>query len=125
VIVKGTKQLGNFKRGINLYVPKRKTSAAPSGIVAATAGDLIISFGYFETATYTKISNIFWDFIFGEYNSESQILQWNSFIPNTWTLVTNNGETVATNPSTNSLIIPTTGWVYTVGSGHAITITAA
>ena len=25
MIVKGTKQLGNFKRGINLYVPKKRT----------------------------------------------------------------------------------------------------
>ena len=29
MIVKGTKQLRNFKKGINLYIPKRKTSAAP------------------------------------------------------------------------------------------------
>ena len=25
MIVKGTKQLGNFKRGVNLYVPKKRT----------------------------------------------------------------------------------------------------
>ena len=95
---------------------------APSGIVAATAGDLNISFGYIDPATYTKNNNILWTFSFGE--GEFQRLQWNSFIPNTWTLDTNNGETVATNPSTNSLIIPTTGWVYTVGDGPSITITA-
>ena len=29
MIVKGTKQLGNFKRGVNLYIPKRKTNAPP------------------------------------------------------------------------------------------------
>jgi len=28
MIVKKTKQLGNFKRGINLYIPKKKISAA-------------------------------------------------------------------------------------------------
>ena len=40
MIVKGTKQLGNFKRGINLYVPKRRSAAAPSASV--TAGSLFI-----------------------------------------------------------------------------------
>jgi hypothetical protein len=32
MIVKKTKQLGNFRRGINLYVPRRRSSSAPSGI---------------------------------------------------------------------------------------------
>ena len=45
MIVKGTKQLGNFKRGINLYVPKRKTAAAPSGIPTATANSIILQSG--------------------------------------------------------------------------------
>jgi hypothetical protein len=31
----------------------------------------------------------------------------------------------ATNPSANPLIIPTTGWTYTLGTGPAVTITAA
>jgi hypothetical protein len=99
--------------------------AAPSGIVAATAGDLIISFGYFENQTYTKLSNTSWRVEFGEGNSEFQRLQWNTFIANTWTLDTNNGETIATNPSTNSAVIPTSGWIYTIGDGPAVTITAA
>ena len=43
MIVKGTKQLGSFKRGINLYVPKRKTSAAPSGIPTATTNTVNIT----------------------------------------------------------------------------------
>jgi hypothetical protein len=97
--------------------------AAPSGIVAATAGNLIISFGYFDSETYTKNNNTLWQFLFGE--GEFQRLEWNSFIPNTWTLNVNNGDIVATNPSTNSLIIPTTGWTYTIGDGPSITITAA
>lgn len=99
--------------------------AAPSVIVAATAGNLVISFGYFSGETYTKISNIFWNFNFGEGNSEFQRLQWNTFIANTWTLDVNNGDIVATNPSTNPLIIPTTGWTYTIGDGPAVTITSA
>jgi len=97
--------------------------AAPSGIVAATAGDLIISFGYVENATYTKLSNTSWRLEFGD--GEFQRLQWNSFTPNTWTLDANNGDIVATNPSTNSLIIPTTGWTYTLSGGPSITITSA
>jgi hypothetical protein len=110
--------------GLNLSVP-RIGAAAPSGIVAATAGNLIISFGYFSGETYTKNNNTLWTFSFGEGNSEFQRLQWNTFISNTWTLDTNNGEIVATNPSTNSSIIPTTGWTYTVESGPTITITTA
>ena len=107
------------------FIVKRDPIVIPAGIVAATAGNLIISFGYYSDTTYTKISNIFWNFNFGEGNSEFQRLQWNSFTPNTWTLDTNNGETVATNPSTNSAIIPTTNWIYTIGSGPSITITTA
>jgi len=101
------------------------SAPAPSGIVAATAGNLNIDFAYFSGTTYTKISNTFWNFNFGEGDSEYQRLQWNDFISNTWTLDVNNGDTVATNPSTNPLIIPTSGWTYTVGAGPTVTITAA
>ena len=46
MIVKGTKQLGNFKRGINIYVPKRiSTPPAPSGIPTATANSIILQSG--------------------------------------------------------------------------------
>jgi len=97
--------------------------AAPSGIVAATAGNLIITFAYFNDTTYTKISNTLWKFDFGD--GEYQRLEWNGLIPNTWTLDVNNGDPLAVNPSTNYLIIPTTGWIYTINSGPSITITAA
>ena len=97
--------------------------AAPSGIVAATAGNLNISFGYFDPATYTKLSNTEWKLDFGE--GEFQRLSYNIFSAFAWALDEDNGDTVATNPSANPLIIPTTGWVYTVGSGPAVTITAA
>jgi hypothetical protein len=100
-------------------------SSVSAGIVAATAGNLIISFGYFSGETYAKISNIFWNFNFGEGDSEYQRLMWNGFASNTWTLDVNNGDIVATNPSTNPLIIPTTQWIYTIGDGPAITITAS
>jgi len=98
--------------------------AAPSGIVAATAGDLIIDFGYTSGEIYTKNNNTLWVYNFGE-ESEFQRLSWNIFSANAWALDTNNGEIVATNPSSNSLIIPTSGWTYTVGAGPAVTITAA
>ena len=35
MIVKKTRQLGNFKRGINLYIPKRRSAAAPLGLPAS------------------------------------------------------------------------------------------
>ena len=37
MIVKGAKQLGNFKRGVNLYVPKKRTSASPAPITTSRA----------------------------------------------------------------------------------------
>ena len=102
---------------------KLPSAAAPSGIVAATAGDLIIDFGYFSGETYTKNNNALWVYNFGE-EADFQRLSYNIFSANAWALDTNNGEIVATNPSANSAIIPTTGWTYTVGSGPAVTITA-
>ena len=96
----------------------------PSGIVAATAGELIIDFGVASGEFYTKNNNTLWIYNFGE-EAEFQRLSWNIFSANAWALDTNNGEIVATNPSSNSLIIPITGWTYTVGDGPAVTITAA
>ena len=97
--------------------------AAPSGIVAATAGDLNISFGYFDPATYIKTNNTLWQFNFGE--GEFQKLSWNIVSPLAWALDANNGEIRATNPSLDSTIIPTTGWIYIIGTGPTVTITAA
>jgi len=97
--------------------------AAPSGIVAATAGNLIIVFGFPVPLEYVKINNTRWVFI-GD-DGVTGILTWNDFAPLTWALDINEPLTVATNPSTNPLIIPTTGWTYTVGEGPAVTITAA
>ena len=54
MIVKKTKQLGNFKRGVNLYVSKRR-SAAPSGIpVASTASIVVVGAGGVPSGTYNK-----------------------------------------------------------------------
>ena len=58
MIVKGTKQLGNFKRGINLYVPKRRSAAAPSGIPTATANSIILQSGdVYAEGSYAKQGN--------------------------------------------------------------------
>jgi len=57
MIVKKTKQLGNFKRGINLYVPKKRSE--PSGIPVVSTNAIVLSGligGYFSqlNGTYTK-----------------------------------------------------------------------
>jgi hypothetical protein len=97
--------------------------AAPSGIVAATAGDLNISFGYFNPATYTKLSNTWWQYDYGD--DSYHRLTWNTDVIGTWALDANSGEVRATNPSLDSTIIPTTGWIYIIGTGPTVTITAA
>ena len=98
--------------------------AAPSGIVAATAGNLNISFGYFNPATYTKLTNTEWRIDYGE--GDFHRLSYNIFSALAWALDANNGDIVATNSSINPLIIPTTGWTYTIGGpSPSITITAA
>lgn len=95
---------------------------APSGIVAATAGNLIITFAGGSNETYIKINNAYWSFDFDEGQKR---LTWNNFIPNAWALDENLGNYVAENPQAVSTLIPTSGWVYTTNSGLAITITAA
>jgi hypothetical protein len=113
-----------IKKNTTFKIP-RTGSGAPSGIVASTAGNLIISFGFYNLETYIKLSNTQWQFNFGE--GETQTLSWDIFSPLAWALDENNGQSfVATNPSTNPLIIPTTGWTYTIGGpSPSITITAA
>jgi hypothetical protein len=56
MIVKKTKQLGNFKRGINLYVPKKRiVSAAPSGIPVASASVIMNLTRYGSSSTTTLV----------------------------------------------------------------------
>jgi hypothetical protein len=55
MIVKKTKQLGSFKRGINLYVPKKRiVPAAPSGIPVSTTTLSINGGAGFPANTFTK-----------------------------------------------------------------------
>jgi len=130
MIVKKTKQLGKFKRGINLYVPTRRSSSAPSGIpVASTnsisvnsftlgkqsstlfSGQIIIDYedcGNDQTRSYgeqgqLEFSGGSWSYKYGPFNGCLE----------TWDFST------YTNPSTNANFIPTTGW------SPSITITAA
>jgi hypothetical protein len=129
MIVKKTNQLGNFKRGINLYVPRRRSSGAPSGIVAATAGNLVITFADTINKSYTKygvVPNAAWIYGEGDY---AWALEWNLDGDNKWRLRNDYYEADpvvrAKSPAATSAIIPTDGWVYTEGSGPTVTITAA
>ena len=108
MIVKGTKQLGNFKKGINLYIPKRKTSAAPSGIPVASTNTIIVTDTNGEwDGTYQKEGTFFRnesDFYetFG-YN-QGGFGQWAFYSED------NFGYVFATPPSSNINYIATTGW---------------
>ena len=55
MIVKGTKQLGNFKRGVNLYIPKRR-SAAPSGIPVASTASVVIAGNVHLNGVHTRVA---------------------------------------------------------------------
>jgi len=106
---------------------------APSGIVVATTTNVIITFGDTSSKNYERTSYP----AFTNYNINEpapgiafQVLDFNGEVANTWALsqyapVEEPALVIqATNTSINPLIIPTTGWTYTVGSGPAITITA-
>ena len=106
---------------------KLPSAAAPSGIVAATAGNLVITFDNFPSPpTYGKLLNTFWYYGEGDY---TWYLQWDLNSDSKWALrndlYSNDPVVAAKSPVATSAIIPTTGWVYTEGSGPAITITAA
>jgi hypothetical protein len=114
MIVKGTKQLGNFKRGVNLYIPKRKTSAAPSGIPVSTQTIIVTNAGSFN-ATYTNVvPTIVWS------NDGDLALELNP----TWRLRNSETNAELNNASSDANYIPTTGWTQN-GSPIAITLTAA
>ena len=105
------------------------TPAAPSGLPAASTGNLIITFADVSNGTAAKINNEYW-YVFIDSGGEEVVLQWTGTI---WTLQrVVNGEysgpfgSEANNNTSTSATIPTTGWIYTVtGYGSpAITITA-
>ena len=127
MIVKGTKQLANFKRGVNLYIPKR------SGIPVAGINSIIVN-----GETYTKANGIVYyieresvsDEVFGCTNDcgTNSVQDAIVYGDGSWKLEVNwlNGGffegysyVLSTNPSSNSNFIPTAGW------SPSITITAA
>jgi len=105
------------------------TLALSSGIVAATAGNLVITFAYTINKSYTKygvVPNAAWIYGEGDY---AWALEWNPDGDNKWRLRNDYYEADpvvrAKSPAATSAIIPTDGWVYTEGSGPTVTITAA
>jgi len=126
MIVKGTKQLGSFKRGINLYVPKKKVVAppAPSGIPVASTESIRVTGLGLNNRLFPKTNDVPFVGGVGYYNSlyEGQVIRFDGI----WKLqdfyyfddsLTITDE--ATNPSTDPNYIPTTGW------SPSLTITAA
>jgi len=148
MIVKKTKQLGNFKKGINLYVPRR-SSGGPSGFpnvgadgqqvfVANIGGIFTKSFDAYD-AQFVSTSTMYR----GPYiaNGDYYIQLLFNLGENQWeighTLDFGNGDVwvvEASNPSSNQNVIPTTGWsdggtittvpsgIYTVGPLMAVNI---
>ena len=127
MIVKKTKQLGNFKRGVNLYIPKRR-SAAPSGINPATPTNLIITFSDQVDGYYSRnvagVHTAWYQFID---SGEECRLQWTGTIWRLRRILGDNDVGEATNDTGNVNLIPTTGWVYTITDygSPTVTITAA
>ena len=66
MIVKKTKQLGNFKKGINLYVPRR-----PSGIPVASTNtiNVVDTFSIGQTISLSKIDSTRYRSLGGAFNS--------------------------------------------------------
>jgi len=144
MIVKKTKQLGNFKKGINLYVPTRRiVSAAPSNIPLSQANISLTGFSYTSpsytdysfslisrSVTLAKQSNTFW---YLDYNDPSNPTGYDillTFQGGMWKISVRYFDPdfidlAATNPALNTSI-PVTGWVLEAGAGNSgsITITA-
>ena len=104
--------------------------AAPSGLSASSTGNLRITFADQTNGLAIKYDATGWSDYLGDGNENK--LQWTGTI---WRLRRiESGDTTgidypfpaeATNNTSTSATIPTTGWVYTIGSGSAVTITAA
>lgn len=114
MIVKKTKQLGNFRRGINLYIPTGRTSAPiiPQGINVATTSAFVAEF--YETfynligsnGYFTKNSS-------SEFSLDGTNNRYLSYGGNwyVWDFSGKNPQEIYQNTSaTNPLFIPETGW---------------
>ncbi len=110
-----------------------KYAIAPA-IVVATTTNVIVTFGDTSSINYARSDYPAYTF-YAVYNPTEGIslqrLTFNYDVEETWALVQySSGEEgglviEATNPSTNPLIIPPTGWTYTLGTGPTVTITTA
>ena len=130
MIVKKTKQLGSFKRGINLYLPKRKISAAPTTLPLSTPNLYFSGLTFYNPYSeysstysyinfdnpYTRYSNEIWrggryayvqeqlDYVGGSWNLRANCNVSDPYDSYETTIL------VATN-SASSSAIPLTGWV--------------
>ena len=119
-----------IKKNTTFKIP-RTGSGAPSGIPVASTTNVIVTFGDTSSLNYARngyptFTN--YSIIEPTPSIAFQVLDFNGEVENTWALsqyFTLGGIIQATNPSTNSAIIPTTNWIYIIGSGPSITITAA
>jgi len=107
MIVKKTKQLGNFKKGINLYVPRRRiVSAAPTGIPVATTNNIIVSNSSQVGGSYFKQSST--SYMGPGFSKE---LIWQYEVPNRWTLINFVSRFTAVHPTwSDQTQIPASGW---------------
>jgi hypothetical protein len=110
-----------------------KYAIAPA-LPVATTTNVIVTFGDTSGINYARSAYPTYTFYSVDAptgNISFQRLTFDFDVANTWSLAQySSGEEgglviEATNPSTNGLIIPTTGWTYTLGSGPTVTITAA
>ena len=112
-----------IKKNTTFKIP-RTGSGEPSGLNSDTTSHLYITFADQANLICYKQGNDYWDgFIDG---GEAIQLRWTGTI---WRLerTVNDTEAVvqATNNTGNINRIPITSWIYTIGSGPTVTITAA
>jgi hypothetical protein len=112
---------------------KGGAAPAPGTILVATTTNVIVTFGDTSLVNYTRTDYPTYTNYAVSNPTEAisfQRLTFNFDVASGWSLVQySSGEEgglviQATNPSTNGLVIPTTGWTYTLGTGPAVTITA-
>jgi hypothetical protein len=129
MIVKKTKQLGNFKKGINLYVPRKRISATPTTLPLSTPNLYFSGLTFYNPYSvgvtyydinfqnpYTRNSNELWRG--GRYAYVQDQL---NYVGGSWNLMANcyiddgydyyeTSIVVATNSAPSSAI-PLAGWV--------------
>jgi len=121
MIVKKTKQLGNFKKGINLYVPTRRRVSAVPSTIPLTAPTIYVSGlslqdkgSYYNGGVYnpyTLQTPGFWGDALNYNGYVAYTTQWELYV-----YADSGGESTAALVATNtapSTSLPTTGWINT------------